>query len=143
MTEDLTHVPLVVGNADREGRVERPVELRSLAPTIADLAGASHSFEADSLLEDDAKRPWVASKVFAENQRRTAIRTRDAKFVAEPGRRELFDLATDPDEQEDLTEERPDAAEAFDQAVAHHVASEQEKRAIRDVADDLAAGGEL
>ncbi|WP_276300063.1 sulfatase [Halorussus lipolyticus] len=143
LTEDLTQVPLVIGNADRAGRVERPVELRSLAPTIADLAGASHSFEADSLVADDAKRPWVASKVFAENQRRTAIRTRDAKFVAEPGRRELFDLTTDPDEQDDLTAERPEVAEAFEQAVAHHVASEQEKRAIRAAGDELAEGGEL
>ncbi|WP_276280672.1 sulfatase [Halorussus caseinilyticus] len=145
LTEDLTHVPLVVGNADTEGRVERPVELRSLAPTIADLAGVSHSFEADSLLADDAdaKRPWVASKVFAEGERRTAIRTRGSKFVAEPGRRELYDLDSDPDEQTDLAERAPDAADAFEAAVAHHVSSEREKRALRSAADDVAAGGKL
>lgn len=141
LTEDLTQVPLVIGNADEQGTVERPVELRSLAPTIADLAGASHSFEADSLVgDDDPKRPWVSSKVFAENQRRTAIRTQNAKFVTEPGRQELFDLDVDPDEQDDLTDERPEATEAFEQAVGHHVSSEQEKRAIREVADDLAEG---
>jgi arylsulfatase len=163
LTEDLTQVPLVVSNAGREGRVERPVELRSLAPTIADLAGASHSFETESLLGSDAdfadadsdrgsdvsgddgesarpSRPWVVSKVFAEGERRVAVRTRQGKFVTEPGRRELYDLETDPDEQTDLTDENPEAAEAFVDAVAHHVASETEKRAIRDAADDLAGG---
>jgi arylsulfatase len=151
LTEELTHVPLVVWNAGQRGRVERPVGLRSLAPTIADIAGASHAFEADSLVgdsdggddSDGEPRPWVTSKVFAEGERRVAVRTERYRFVTEPGGRALFDLDTDPREQTDLAADRPDLADALGDAAAHHVASEREKRAIREAADDLAEGGKL
>lgn len=135
--EDLVHVPLVVGgNVDRSETVERPVALRQLAPTIAELGSASNPYTASSLF-DDPKRPWVTSKVFAEGERRVAVRTESEKFITEPGREELYDLAADPTEQRDLSGEHPETAEAFRRTVDHHVRTETEKRSIRSAVAEL------
>ncbi|WP_336000333.1 sulfatase [Halorientalis halophila] len=140
--EDLVHVPLVIGNVDRSDRVERPVALRQLAPTIAELGDASHSFTAPSLFEE-SERPWVTSKVFAEGDRRVAIRTQSGKYITEPGREELYDLAADPEERSDLADDGAEGTEAFGLAVEHHVASEQERRAIRNGIGEVLGGGDL
>lgn len=140
--EDLVHVPLVVGNVDRSETVERPVALRQLAPTIAELGGASHPFTVPSLFDED-ERPWVTSKVFAEGERRVAIRTQSGKYITEPGREELYDLTTDPDEQRDLSADHKETKTAFDRTVDHHVTTEQEKRTIRDGAAEIHGGEQL
>jgi arylsulfatase len=139
--EDLIHVPLVVSNAGREGRVERPVGLRSIAPTVADLAGADHSFPAPSLFEESD--PWVTSKVFAEGTRRAAVRTARAKYLEGDSGGELYDLASDPDEQRNRVDDEAEAAAEFAGLLAYDRHAEAESRTIDDAADELAAGGSL
>jgi arylsulfatase len=139
--EDLIHVPLVVSNAGHEGRVERPVGLRSIAPTVADLAGAGHSFPAPSLFEE--AEPWVTSKVFAEGSRRAAVRTARGKYLEGESGEELYDLASDPDEQRDRADEDAAAAAEFAALLAHDRHTETESRTIDDAADDLASEGSL
>ncbi|SEF67283.1 sulfatase [Halobellus limi] len=139
--EDLTHVPLVVWNADERGRVEQPVELRQLAPTIAELGGAEHPFDVDGLLTDSEEaRPWVVSKVFAEGNRRAAVRTRSGKYIEESDRRELYDLSADPDEQRDRSDENPQSSAAFGDALRSHVHDEQERRAVEAAREAVTEG---
>jgi arylsulfatase len=140
LTEELIHVPLVIGGLDRSDRVSRPVELRQLAPTIANLAGTSHPFEARELFEEPT-RPWVTSKVFAEGHRRAAVRTERGKYVSDRGREKLYNLTVDRSERENQAEKTPEARAAFADALAAHVHTEQDKRAI-DAATETLIGGE-
>jgi arylsulfatase len=135
--EDLIHVPLVISNADRTGRVERPVGLRSLAPTIAELGGADHSFPAPSLFEET--EPWVTSKVFAEGNRRAAVRTGCGKYIQSSTGGELYDLDADPDEQRDRATDDTAAAAAFAELLDHDRHVELESRVIDGAVDELAA----
>jgi len=142
LTEELVHVPLVVDGLDRSGRVSRPVALRQLAPTLATLADAPDPFAGPGLFEEPA-RPWVTSKVFAQGRRRAAVRTERGKYVAEPGREALYDLATDRDERENLAGAAPEAATAFADALALHVRTERDKRAIDGATAALATEGRV
>ncbi|WP_159077106.1 sulfatase [Halococcoides cellulosivorans] len=136
LTEELIHVPLVVGNLGRDERVSDPVGLRQLAPTIADLADASQSFRAPSML-DDSGRPWVTSKVFAEGHRRAAVRTRSGKYLKDGDREALYDLGADPGEQDNRVEESPEGRDAFSDALTRHVQMETETRAIRAAVEEV------
>lgn len=140
--ESLTHVPLVVWNAGRQGGVKRPVELRQIAPTIAELAGTSQSFAAPSLFEEQ-DRSWVTSKVFADGARRSAVRAEDGKFITDSERTELYDLASDPAEQRDLASDADDAAAPFRDALERNVAAERERSAMRTAGDEIVAEAEL
>jgi len=135
LNEELIHVPLVLGNVDGPDRVADPVELRQVAPTIADIAGIEGPFDAPSLLAD--QRPWVTAKVFADGQRRAAVRTQSGKYLADGDREELYDLAADPGEHDDRTDESPAGRAAFSDALSRHVATEQEKRAVRDARTEV------
>jgi arylsulfatase len=139
--EELTHVPLVVWNADQTGRVERPVELRQLAPTIAEFGGAAHPFDVERLLDDgEDVPPWVVSKVFAEGTRRGAVRTRTGKYIKGSGQQELYDLSEDPDEQQDLSDEKRESSAVFRDALRSHVFDEQERRAIKGAREAVTEG---
>jgi len=152
LTEELIHVPLVVGKPDgsvvggvseaETGVVSDPVELRQIAPTIADLAGVSHPFEVPSLLADrdggaGGGRPWVTSKVFAEGERRAAVRSRSGKYLADGDREALYDLGSAAGEQANRVDESPEGQAAFRDALSRHVATEQEKRAVRSVREEV------
>ncbi|WP_197428354.1 sulfatase [Halapricum sp. CBA1109] len=141
--EDLTHVPLVLWNAGRDDRVERPVELRQLAPTLASFGDARDPFPVPGLLEDGDARPWATSKVFAEGDRRVAIRTASAKYIEDPTTQELYDLSVGGDEQENRYWRNDDAASAFADARQSHVDAERERRAIDAASDDVLEGGRL
>jgi len=157
LNEELIHVPLVVGKPDGgvggtvgagPEAVSDPVELRQIAPTLAELAGVSHSFEAPSLFEGVGSerangaaagggRRWVTSKVFAEGERRAAVRSRSGKYVADGESEALYDLGSETGEHEDRSEESPEGRDAFRAALSRHVATEQEKRAVRAVREEV------
>ena len=158
--ENLVDVPLVIANAGERADVTHPVELRSLAPTIADLGGIPSAFPGRSLLADTragrdgdesdvdvddasarAERPWVFSKVFAEGDRRLAVRTEDLKYISDADGRELYDLRLDPDEQVDLIGDRSEVAASLEALSDRHVAGERETRLISGGVADLSAGG--
>ncbi|WP_254538273.1 sulfatase [Halomarina litorea] len=139
LSEELVHVPLVVANAGHRGRVTRPVGLRSIAPTIADIAGVSHPSSATSLFDPPA-RPWVTSKVFAGGERRVALRTEGAAFHDEPGRRVLVDRGG-ADPPENRADTSPDLTRAFEAALARHVETERDLRAVRETTDESVTEG--
>lgn len=128
--ENLIHVPLVVSNTDASGTVSRPVSLQGLAPTIADIAGASNPFATGSLLEDGPS--WAFSKVFFKGRRRLSIRTPEYKYIRNGDRQELYNLALDPDEQVDVVDKHDEMRCVFEQLERQHVASESERRSIDD-----------
>ena len=97
----------------KAGRViETPVSLVDTAPTLAGLAGASWPARRDgrdlSQALRDGSEP-AAAEIYAETQYPAvfgwsplaALRRRDLKYIAAP-RPELYDLARDPGEKDDL-----------------------------------------
>jgi arylsulfatase A-like enzyme len=135
--EELVWVPLLVKlpeGAHAGQRVERPVSLVDLAPTILELAGVSpglSSARGASLapLITDGKgpatpevlalrinrkkyfRPWKESR----GDVNVVVRSGNFKGIwnAEPDAVELYDLAADPWELEDLAAERSELAETL------------------------------
>ena len=136
--DSLVHVPLVIANAGRQGTISRPVSLRSLATTIADLADVPNGFSGANLLAGaDTGPSWAISKVFAGGERRAAVRTEHAKYIHERGQEELYDLQFDPEEQVDLADQQPEVTAEFGDILSRHVGTEHERRAIDDVSETL------
>ena len=131
LSEALIHVPLVISGLDRTERIDHPVGLRQLASTVCDIGDVDHPFSAPSVL-DPPRRDWVEAKVFADNDRRVAIRTRQAKFVRDATGRRLYDLTAESTEEHNLLDEDGPALDAFERCVAWHEQVETEYRRIRD-----------
>ena len=129
--EELIHVPLVIYNADVKGKIDGPVSLIGMAPSILELIGEENEFPSESFLKES--KDWVISKVFDGNRWRIAVRMKDWKFIT--GQKdvdELYNLRRDPYEQENLIEDHPDLAEEMRKIVERHVKQEMEKRRIRE-----------
>ncbi len=135
LTEELIHVPLVLGNVDGPDAVAEPVELRQIAPTVTDIAGVEDPYTVPSLLGE--QRPWVTSKVFAGGERQAAVRTRSGKYVDDADGEALYDLDLAAGEQENRVVESSEARSTFSDALARHVATEQEKRAVRAATNEV------
>jgi len=129
--EELIHVPLVIYNADVKGKVEEPVSLLGLAPTILELIGEENEFPSESFLHGGGD--WVISKVFDGSKWKIAVRTKEWKFITgQKEKDELYYLKEDPYEQENVINEHPDLAKEMRRIVEIHVKQETEKRRIRE-----------
>jgi len=128
--EEFIHVPLVIYNADVKGRIEDPVSLLGLAPTILELIGEENEFPSESFLHGG--RDWVVSMVFEEEKRKVAVRMKEWKFIiGQKEEDELYYLKKDPHEQENVINEYPELAKEMRRIVEIHVKQEMEKRRIR------------
>ena len=123
--EACVRVPLIVipppgvvpGGARSDARLVANIDL---APTIADIMGVRPTMPLDgrSLLPllRDSTAPWRDALVLeawseSEGKQFVALRTADRKFVALEGEEELYDLAADPYELENLGRKPEHAAE--------------------------------
>jgi arylsulfatase A-like enzyme len=113
--EELLHVPLFVrwpGVTDAGGRVETPVGLVDVLPTILDALGEplpeglSGRSMAASLLGEDESAPRYAVSGFMENWR-TIVVGRTKLIHRTQSRAMLYDLVDDPGELRDVASERP------------------------------------
>jgi len=134
--EEFVHVPLVIYNADAKGRIDKPVSLRGLAPTILELIGEENEFPSESF--SHGGRDWVISKVFEGEKRKVAVRTKDWKFITgQEEEDELYYLKEDPYEQENVINEYPELAKEMRRIVEIHVKQEVERRRIRTILKKL------
>lgn len=116
MFDEELRVPLVVcAPGRRPGRVDLPVSLVDVVPTLLDLTGVDLPYprHGESLVplmegETQRRRPWV----YAENVRlgQRALVLGCDKWIedARAGYRALFDVCRDPDERRDVAAEAPD-----------------------------------
>jgi len=129
--EELIHVPLVIYNADVKGRIDKPVSLLGLAPTILELIGEENEFPSESFLHGG--KDWVISQVFEGEKRKVAIRTKEWKFITgQKEEDELYYLKEDPYEQKNVINEYPELAKEMRRIAEIHVKQEKEKRRIRE-----------
>lgn len=130
--EELVRVPLVMHVPGQQpATVESQVGLADLAPTVLDYLGepTERPFSGSSL------RPLVETPGTEREDGRhvvghgdpLGVRTERWKYVwwdrdgDAPTDAELFDLAADPEETTDVSDDHPDVVEAFDEYLAAHV----------------------
>jgi arylsulfatase A-like enzyme len=119
--EEEIHVPLLVwGPGVRAGRRSTPVSLVDLMPTILDAAGLQQptGLCGESLMESlksgaEPERGPVYVAALPDETRewfKVAWIDGDRKLIISPdtGRFEVYELNTDPDERENLAEDRPE-----------------------------------
>lgn len=118
--EELLHIPLIVhapGAAAPGTVIERPVRMIDLAPSLLEWAGLQRpaTFEGRPLSQvlaapDAPGDDLIATATQAQFPTRYAIRSGGLKLIEnlDTGKRELFDLKSDPHEQRNLATERPD-----------------------------------
>lgn len=109
--------PRVFGGSGRSATVGSQIDLN---PTIADCLGlpSSAAWQGHSLF--DPRRPPRAYFYAANTDYLFGVREDDWKYVynASTGREELFNLATDPDEQTNVAPDHPEICERLRQRVA-------------------------
>jgi arylsulfatase A-like enzyme len=147
--DELIHVPLLVLGPDpRPQRIDRPVSLIDLAPTVLDFANvrAPHSFRGRSLraLINDPTSNDSVSPVFSEDARRdrsitvpvvqldpknrsVSLRRKEWKYIYhQDGRDELYNVSVDPGETANLLEEEPELAAELQSEILAHLKTERE-----------------
>jgi arylsulfatase A-like enzyme len=130
--DSVVHVPLMIRAPDRiePTRVDALVALLDVMPTMLELQGLADdrvlaSIDGRSLVPvmtgESARHRDAIMLSECTWQAKRGIRTDDWKYIRcwDPGiypraGRELYDLAADPDEQRDLSMERPDIVAAMD-----------------------------
>ncbi len=124
--DELLHVPLIVRvpKAAPPGTVvERAVRLLDVAPSLLEWAALERpaTFEGRSLTEviaapDAPPDDLVATATQAQFPTRYALRSGTLKLVEslDTGKRELFDLQSDPHETKNLADERPEERAALE-----------------------------
>ena len=128
--EELIHVPLIIYNADIKGRIEKPISLLSLAPTILELIGEENEFPSKSFL--NCENEWVISQVFDGEKIKVAVRTREWKFIIGQGEKdELYNLKKDPNEQDNLIDVYPEQAKEMRRIAKTHIKHQLEVNKIR------------
>ena len=124
--DELVHVPLIIrvpGLPPRRARIQ--VQLVDLFPTLAGIAGAKvpaglHGRDRIPDLRGQAVESYAYSEVVGS---RFAIRRPDWKYISSlQGGRQLFDLKTDPREQNNLAREQPERAEKLEHELGRVVA---------------------
>jgi len=148
--EENVHVPLVIeGPGVPERSVERPVSLTAVPALLRAAAGGG--LDAETAGDTGAtNRPYALSRTLGPG--RIALRGRDWKYIAEtdPGsvaveREELYDLASDPGEREDLaaTGDHADRRRTCRRVVRRRLAHEREVADIHRTAAELAGSGRV
>jgi arylsulfatase A-like enzyme len=112
--DELIHVPFILWGTAARGASDRLVTLTDIYPTLAGLAGIEANEVEGTNLFAPAKRRTIFAEAFPRAGARKAAYAQDYKYLWEAeGPGGLFDLARDPGEATDLSEEEPEPARAF------------------------------
>jgi arylsulfatase A-like enzyme len=111
--QECVRVPLLIRHPDTaaQRRIETPVSLVDLLPTVCEIAGAAPDADLPgrSLLPVLAGSQLPPRTLFGRNTENAYVRDGRYKLVVnDPGMREVYDLEADPTERNDLAASRPD-----------------------------------
>lgn len=135
--EESLRVPLILRAPEllAPGRVETPVDLLDLAPTLADLTGirVPSQWQGESLvplIDDPIPPPRLVVGYLGDGSRSALVGTH--KYVVGPGRRErYFDLRHDPKETDELQERGGIGLRLVRSALSWQLAHESQWRRAR------------
>lgn len=134
---EVVDVPLVVYNANITGQIDRPVPLTAV-PDIVETIADDGTFKPQALGQD-----WAYTNVIRDGDPVTAVSTPEWKYIADNEGTELYDLESDPGEQEDVGEENAPIADSMENLVRSQRQSITERAAIRQAATECdGLGGE-
>lgn len=131
-----THVPLYVTGWGNEGVYDELVGLIDLPTTLVDAAGLSvpDTYQGNSLRILVENGHWPREDVIGgwdngEGDRTIAVREQDWKLIRRPdGNHELYHLATDPGEQENVIEDNPEQVRRLERKLDAHLGKVAETR---------------
>jgi len=142
--EELIHVPLIISGLDLSGKIEYPVGLIDISPTILDILGIKKpkTFYGKSLIpiiEGGGGSNVVISESakinlnnFSYDHKRSIFSYRGErwKLILDniKGTKELYDLKKDPGERNNLFEEENDLAKNLVRKLTHHILWERKVR---------------
>jgi len=111
--EESLHVPLIVrwpGEIEAGRRIESPVELVDLMPTVLELTRLPPPPLQDgrSLFQPREGAPTLLAGLKLDGQRKWSARAYPWKLILDRGSPKLFDLSSDPGEMRDLSGEEAD-----------------------------------
>lgn len=128
-------VPLILqGGGVPKGEQSRLVETIDIAPTLLRLAGlpAPESWQGKDLFTAEARHGFARTQSDspAWNIEMDAVLTETLKLVVDERKQQvlLFDRKADPEEQQNLAEERPEAVAAMKQLLHRQRAENQRRR---------------
>lgn len=129
--DEVTHVPLIVAFPDgwrASTAVATPVGLMDVLPTVLDYLGAepSERHQGSSVLDliegNGSGRPVVLSVARKKQSRSTGLVDGRWKLIrSSEGDVELYDLESDPNEQQNLADRRPAVVEALEEKLKQMV----------------------
>lgn len=107
--EENINVPLIIYDGEQQADIENPVSLRSLPDMIFEYATGQSHF-------DDTK--WQEKFTISRDQTGgIALRERKWKYITRKGDNKLFNLENDPEEKEDLSDDKPEKIKYMQQHV--------------------------
>jgi arylsulfatase A-like enzyme len=139
--EENIHVPLLVANGNVAGRVEKPISLVELPdivlgavdPNRESPSGSNYvvsQVESREVASEQAKRINYAPHDIA-------VRTSDWKYIQTPAGDELYHLAEDPRERENVIDEHGEKGEILRGAIERHRDERAEKGSIDEASERL------
>jgi len=141
--DELLHVPLLIADPSKaSGRINDMVSLVDVAPTLLNRAGVplpdSTEGEPISLSQPDEQfqnRDVVISEIFDPDRDRVAIRTESWKYIREESHEKLYNMESDPEENNDLSknEEIPSLIEEKHDRYLNRRGTESEQELDSDV----------
>jgi arylsulfatase A-like enzyme len=116
--DELLHVPMFVKRPGTTGTVLGQRVLLDVAPTICDWYDVPQpsEFAGETLSKGDSRRV-IATGSFIDRLPVVAGRWDDWKYIEVGDDRELYDLATDPNEHENLADKESNRADTFHNAI--------------------------
>jgi len=140
--DELLHVPLLVmGNTGTEARVSQQRELLDVTPTICGFHGIDteeYAFQGRPLDEDGEREVIALGSADPSFDRPIAARWGRWKYIYEGNGTALYDLESDPAEEQSVTADHPSVVSAFESAIPEFLfdRTEEELREPIDYADE-------
>jgi len=130
--DELLHVPLIIyGKGIKKKKVEKPVSLIDLSPTILNLLGINNSnyFQGKPFFDSN---DFIIAEAL-KDKRLTAYRDKKWKFILKEDGCELYDINKDPSEKNNLFDKKGYEKEKkkFKDILEKHIKSTNEERKKR------------
>lgn len=111
--DELLHVPVFINDGESSGSYEDIVELIDLPPTILEYADVDvpDSYEGVSLRTVIDGTENKKQYAICDGEDTYSYRDDHWKLIERPDDVELYDIRTDPDEQENVSQDHPDVVE--------------------------------
>jgi arylsulfatase A-like enzyme len=138
--DELVRVPMFMklsGDSSLPTKITEQRELLDIAPTVCRLHGVDppENFMGTDL-RDSATREPITRGSFVDDVPVVAVRADGWKYIDFGENSELYNLETDPDEQDDISATKPDKRKMLHSKIPNRLLSEPDSGVPKEVTDD-------